>query len=393
MSKKGSNFKKKVARHLRLWIKNPVTWFWLFIIILLCIITAINFRTETEAGIETPWDSIWFTIITSVAGYYEYSPATVPGRIASILLLIFGMLLVSAVTGKLASYFMDIQLKKEKGLIPMKNLKGHFLLCGWRSGFEKILDNIINTNPEITPDLIVLINDAPAEKMEDLMEISRFKGLHYVSGDFADENILKRAGIDNAERALIISDHSKNYSDLEIDSRTVLAVISMSSMNPGMYIAAELIDSKFEKHLKMAHCDEIILTTDYEHNLLASASGGMGYSNVMRALISDDATSGILIEDIPESFVGKTYGEFKVSLSSPQVIIGLLLNTGNFHQRRRDALREAQKNPDIKKIVDNLQKVKTLQSNEPVLTPPENFIITPSAKAIFVKGKTVEVSE
>ena len=66
------------------------------------------------------------------------------------------------ITGKLASYFMDMQMKKEKGLMPLKNLKGHFLLCGWRSGFEKILDNIINTNPEITPDLIVLINDAPS---------------------------------------------------------------------------------------------------------------------------------------------------------------------------------------------------------------------------------------
>lgn len=393
MSKKLSLLKKKLFRNFRYWIKNPVTWFWFLVIISLIAITIINFNTETEAGIETPWDSIWFTIITSVAGYYEYSPATIPGRIASILLLIFGMLLVSAVTGKLASYFMDIQMKKEKGLIPMKNLKGHFLLCGWRSGFEKILDNIINTNPEITPDLIVLINDAPTEKMEELMEISRFKGIHYVSGDFADENILKRAGIENAERALIISDHSKKYSDLEIDSRTVLAVISMSTINPGMYIAAELIDIKFEKHLKIAHCDEIILTTDYEHNLLASASGGMGYSNVMRALISDDATSGILIEDIPSSFVGKTYGEYRNSINSSQVLIGLLLNTGNFHQRRRDALREAQKNPNIKKIIDNLQKVKTLQSNEPVLTPPDNYIIQPNAKAIFVKGKAVEVEE
>ena len=219
------------------------------------------------------------------------------------------------ITGKLASYFMDMQMKKEKGLMPLKNLKGHFLLCGWRSGFEKILDNIINTNPEITPDLIVLINDAPSEKIENLLDLERFKEIHYVSGDFADENVLKRANIQTAERALIISDHSKEYSDLEIDSRTVLAVISMSNINPGMYIAAELIDSKFEKHLRMAHCDEIILTTDYEHNLLASASGGMGYSNVMRALISDDADSGILIEDIPSQFFGKSYSEYRKSLS------------------------------------------------------------------------------
>ena len=391
MSLRWSKIKKKIIRNIRYTLKNPLTWFWVFISALLCSITFINFRTETEAGIETLWDSVWFTIVTTIAGYYEYSPLTLPGRIASLLLLVFGMLVLSMITGKLASYFMDMQMKKEKGLMPLKNLKGHFLLCGWRSGFEKILDNIINTNPEITPDLIVLINDAPSEKVENLLDLERFKEIHYVSGDFADENVLKRANIQTAERALIISDHSKEYSDLEIDSRTVLAVISMSNINPGMYIAAELIDSKFEKHLRMAHCDEIILTTDYEHNLLASASGGMGYSNVMRALISDDADSGILIEDIPSQFFGKSYSEYRKSLSYPKILIGLLLNTGNFHQRRKDALREAQRNPDIKTVVGNLNKVKTLKSNQPVLTPPDDYIIMRNTKAIFVRGKPLEM--
>ena len=68
------------------------------------------------------------------------------------------------------------------------------------------------------------------------------------------------------------------------------------------------------------------------------------------------------------------------------MLVGLLLNTGNFHQRRKDALREAQKNPDIKSIVDNLKKVKTLKSNEPLLTPAPDFVIQKNAKAILVRG-------
>ena len=140
----------------------------------------------------------------------------------------------------------------------------------------------------------------------------------------------------------------------------------------------------------MAHCDEIILTQDYEHSLLATASSGMGYSNVIRALISDDADTGIIIEDIPSAFIGKTYGEYETHLeqngNKGGVLVGLLLNTGNFHQRRKDALREAQKNPNIKAIVDNLKKVKTLKSNEPVLTPAADFVIQKNTKAILVRG-------
>ncbi len=335
------------------------------------------------------FDSVWFTLVAVFAAYFDYCAKSVPGRMSALVLLVLGMLLFSAVTGKLASYFMDLQMKKNKGLKKLKNMKGHFLLCGWRPGFEKILDSVLNTNPDISPDMVVLINDA-SDQIEQIRSQPRFKELNYVSGDFADEAVLKRAQIDTAERALVICDRSKKYSDLEIDSRTVLAVLTMENLNPGIYVAAELIDAKFHKHLEMAHCDEIILTQDYEHSLLATASSGMGYSNVIRALISDDADTGIIIEDIPSSFIGKTYGEYEAHLekngNKGGVLVGLLLNTGNFHQRRKDALREAQKNPNIKSIVDNLKKVKTLKSNEPVLTPAADFVIQKNAKAILVRG-------
>lgn len=77
-----------------------------------------------------------------------------------------------------------------------------------------------------------------------------------------------------------------------------------------------------------------------------------------------------------------------MALRTSAVLIGLLENTGNFYQRRKEALSEAQKNPDMKKIVTNLKKVKFLQSNKPVLTPNDDFIISSNAKGIFVRGHT-----
>lgn len=382
---------KHLWKTIKYILKNPFTYIWILIFIIIGIATVVVYKseTQTESGIETMFDSVWFTLVAVFAAYFDYCVKSVPGRMSALLLLVFGMLLFSAVTGKLASYFTDLQMQKNKGLRKLRKMRGHFLLCGWRPGFEKILDSVLNSNPDITPDMIVLVNDA-AEQIEQVRSQVRFKELNYVAGDFADEATLKRAQIENAERALVICDRSKSYSDLEIDSRTVLAVLTMENINPGIYIAAELIDAKFQKHLELAHCDEIILTQDYEHSLLATASSGMGYSNVIRALISDDADTGILVEDIPQSFIGKTYGEYEAHIEKTDpangVLVGLLLNTGNFHQRRKDALREAQKNPDIKKIVDNLKKVKTLKSNKPVLTPPDDYVIQRNTKAIIVRG-------
>ncbi len=381
------SFFRNTKRNLLFLLKNPFTYIVVAFISLMIVLIDVVWRYEAGITMEHYGDSVWNFLIAFVAGYYDICVVTPVGRLCSFVILLSGILLFSTITGKIASIFMEIQMKKDKGLKQLKNLKGHFLICGYRDGFERILDTVLRSNPDIAPDMIVLINDTVPENIEQIKSQMRFKDIQYVSGDYSEEETLNRALIKDAARVLIIADRSKNYSQMEMDSRTVLAALTMKNLNPKLYVAAELYDSKFQKHLEMAHCDEIILTSDYEYSLLATASSGMGYSNVIRELIGDDAESGILIEDIPTSFVGKTYGELRSSITSHGVLIGLLQNTGNFYLRRRDALREAQKNPDVKKIVGNLQKVKSLKSNDPVLAPDDDFVILPHTKAIFVKGK------
>ena len=378
---------------MKLIIKNPVTLGYLALVLFIYGLLAVvyTFETQTGSGITTKMDTFWFMCVAVCAGYFEFVCESYPGRAAAITLLISGTMVFAYIRGQVASVFVDMQEKKNKGLSKLKNIEKHFILCGWRPGFEKILETVLVSNPDITPDMIVLVNEAPVEQIESLREDERFKEVNYVAGDFTDESTLKRAFIEKASRALVIRDQSKNYSELEIDSRTVLAVLTMENMNRGIYMVAELQSAKFEKHLRMAHCDEIILTQDYEYSLLATASSGAGYSSVIRSLISDDADSGILIFDIDKDMVGKTYGELRKSENSRKkekgVLVGLLLNSGNFHQRRKEALREAQKNPDINTVISNLTKVKSLKSNEPVLCPKSDFIIPKNAKAIFVRGK------
>lgn len=385
--------KSDFSRHVKAVFKNPMVLGYIGLVILVyCLLAVVyKFETQTGSGITTKMDTFWFMCVAVCAGYFEFVCESYPGRAAAITLLIIGTMVFAYIRGQVASVFVDIQDKKNKGLSRLKNMEGHFVLCGWRPGFEKILETVLVSNPEITPDMIVLVNEAPVEQMEALRDDIRFKEVHYVAGDFTDESTLKRAYIETAARAMVISDQSKKYSELETDSRTVLAVLTMENLNRGIYVVAELKSAKFEKHLRMAHCDEIILTQDYEYSLLATASSGAGYSNVIKSLISDDADSGILIFDIGKEMIGKTYAELrKEELANKKekgVLVGLLLNSGNFHQRRKEALREAQKNPDINTVISNLQKVKLLKSNEPVLAPKGDFIIPKNAKAIFVRGK------
>ncbi|MBQ9538624.1 MAG: NAD-binding protein [Treponema sp.] len=354
--------KKKMRRlfkSLRRGLKNPFTYLMMLVIALLVFSTYVVFKTETktDSGITGMFDAVWHTIVAVVAAYYDFYVKSVPGRFASLLLLLLGMAFWSVVIGKITSVIMDIQTKNNKGLKKIRPMKGQFLLCGWRSGFEKLLETVMRSNPDITPDMIILVNNAPPENMESLREDSRFKGVKYVAGDFSDTETLRRAHIETASRILVIADSVTGKSaPMEVDSRTVLAVLTMKNLNPSVYISAELLDEKLAEHLRLAHCDEIILTQEYEHSLLATASSGQGYSNVIKALISDDSDTGIIVATFPQGYVGKSYGDLEsyyTKQGEDKVLVGLLLNGDG-------------------------------SCNEPLLTPASSYVIPKSSKCILV---------
>jgi len=51
-------------------------------------------------------------------------------------------------------------------------------------------------------------------------------------------------------------------------------------------------------------------------------------------------------------------------------------------------LQEAQKTPDISKLVDNLRIVKTMMPNCPVLNPDKKYIIKNFSKAVLIEGSS-----
>ena len=118
MSKKLQAKSKHFIRNIKYALKNPVTYIWIVILLIISIATIVVFHSETktESGIESMFDSVWFTLVAVFAAYFDYCVKSVPGRMSALVLLVLGMLLFSAVTGKLASYFMDLQMKKIRGL-------------------------------------------------------------------------------------------------------------------------------------------------------------------------------------------------------------------------------------------------------------------------------------
>ncbi len=358
----------------------------------------INYRVENGELIEDSanssnirkfGDSIWWAFVTSTTvGYGDYYPVTVPGRIAGIMLMFFGVSLVGVVTGNIASIFVERQLKEEKGLKSVK-LKNHFIICGWKRDMGRVLDDIINKNNEFIPSEIVLINTAGAEEIGLLKSEKSLSGINYIHGDYIDESVLKKANLKYAKKVLVLADRLVQGSVQEVDSRTVMTIITVKSISKTVYTTAELLDSKFERYLVTANCDEIILTTDYNRHLIANASAGSGISHIINELLNVNTNVNINTLKPPKEFIGKTYSELTDYYKTREdlLVIGILENTGNFYSRKMEAIQEAQKTPDISRLVDNLKSVKVMTANRPVINPGADYIVGKYCKAIVIEGR------
>jgi len=178
-----------------------------------------------------------------------------------------------------------------------------------------------------------------------------------------------------------------------VDSRTVMAVITIKSISKSVYTCAEILNEKFKRYLQISNCDEIILPTEYNKSIIANASAGSGISQVISELIDVRAKAGVAACEIPERFIGKSYQElFDYFMEQNRsILIGILENTGNFYSRKKEAIREAQKTPDISKLVDNLKEVKVLVHNAPVINPGPDYPIAHHTRAIIIEGREAEM--
>ena len=75
-----------------------------------------------DPSMNNLFDDLWFVIVSlTTVGYGDIIPTTVFGKVVSLILLIIGVFLFSAITGAISSYFMDNLL--QEGNFHIRDLK------------------------------------------------------------------------------------------------------------------------------------------------------------------------------------------------------------------------------------------------------------------------------
>ena len=367
------------------------TYLVIAVVLLAFLVSALGelfFEYGANQGFASIWDAVWWTLVTAfTVGYGDKVPLTSGGRIVAVLVMLFGIGLLAMITGRIASWLVAFKIKEGSGLADQKKIKKHFVICGWKNEMVSVLEDILRINPHFSDEDIVVVSTVEQAKMESLRSNPNLQNVRFVRGDYVDENVLLRANIKKSARTLVLADTSSQASDQEVDARTVMTVLTIKTLSRDIYTCAELIDSKFKRYLENVHCDEIILSREHNRILLANATAASGIAHIVQELL--EVGGGRLItKDFPVRYVGDSFANLSRYFMEGEkgILIGLLENTGNIYERKREALHEAQKTPDISRLVANLQEVKELRGNLPVFNPGPDYRVKSYSRAILIQG-------
>ena len=274
-------------------------------------------------------DALWWAIVTmTTVDYGDKYPTTNSGRLVAGLLMYGSIILVSFFTATVSTVFIARKIQEGKGLEAVK-FKRHTLICGWNADTPKVLEALNH----IGQSQVVLVNEMPAETMENYLSTYKNLELRFVKGNFAREPILDRANVAEAAAVIILPDASLS-TDFEKpdDIRTLEATIAIKDMADDVKVYAHVIDEERVANLKRANIDDVIVSDEHTGYLLASHVISPGTPQVLQELLLCDSEHQVRRVEIPATFVGQRFDVlfdyFRREESS--ILIGYLIEDEGF---------------------------------------------------------------
>ena len=124
-------------------------------------------------------------------------------------------------------------------------------------------------------------------------------------GDATNAEDLERAGIDDAAAALVFP---VDPSD-EADMHSILAVMAIESVAPGVRTVAEVNNPRHEPHFRRADVDELLVTSKVASHLLARSALYPGLTAIVTDIVSGGEGSELYRIAVPDDYVGLTIDE------------------------------------------------------------------------------------
>jgi len=267
------------------------------------------FLSETHIQ---PWvtrlgRAAWWALVTlTTVGYGDVVPRTLGGRVVGVCLMLGGFLMLSLLTATIASVFVGRKFRQERGLEAVK-AERHVLVLGWNRDGLPFLDQLMRRLPANVP--VVLVNQLPTEKMENIKAKYSDRDFYYVWGDFSREDILLKANVRRASQAILLAGRQEGETAAQADQRILLTALTLKSINPKLKILAELRLPENRPYLERAGVNEILVRGQYDSSLLAGAVAAPGLFHLLTRLLTMEGTDLWAVEVPIDDFIRRKFEE------------------------------------------------------------------------------------
>lgn len=317
---KKSSTVKQVVRILR---GNQIVQMTIAIFIVINVTAAVVYFFEHRSNpdqYKNYGDALWWSIVTvATVGYGDIVPKTELGRIFASLTILSGVILLSLLTATISSVFVARKIKESQGLQDI-DFTQHTLICGWNAQVEDVLrifDRYHNKQMQI-----ILVNEAPPEKIEAVINAYQNIEIKFVRGDFSRETILNRANVKMASDAIVVPDTG----NIGADEKTLLSILTMKSLNPKLKVCAHILNKENRQHIKRANADEVVVSDQHTAFFLANNILYPGAAQVASEMLDYERGNDVHRIAVPDIFIGKTFGELYVDFKKTKnwTILGLV---------------------------------------------------------------------
>jgi voltage-gated potassium channel len=201
-----------------------------------------GFRIIADAS----WiDAVYMTVITvTTVGFGEVIPLDANARLFTVFLIITSVFVFAYAISVITEYILSRSTLRNiihrKTVKKIKQMENHIIICGFGRNGRQASEKLNAYNQEF-----VII-----EKERSIIEKYENTGTSFVEGNASEDEVLKRAGIENA-KCLITA--------LPSDADNLFVVLSARQINKKLLIISRASQETSYKKLKLAGADNVIM--------------------------------------------------------------------------------------------------------------------------------------
>lgn len=268
-------------------------------------------RGIPQSGIHSLFSSLWWTMQTlTTVGYGDTPVYGYLGRLNAIFIMVIGIGSLGVFLASMSASITNVRLKQRIGIFKVK-MKEHVIVCNYQPYAHDTIKSIISHG---TPVVAVCEDQLPNSE----------PNVEFLRGSCLDDDTLERAGIKNADSAIILAGMNTEPSQAaKTDAMTIMMAMKIRRSNPETFTIAEILLPKSVEHAENAGVDEPIIRGSLSLSLISRSIYYPGLSKALMNLVSDPEDI-VIGEEKGAQYRERGYGELSDDfLKRGRFIIGL----------------------------------------------------------------------